>query len=128
MKNSIKSHPAVVLGRFIKNKRIDNAALTGREFAMKMGIMPSDASNLEFGIGDNWHIISDNKLIEILKLKDDDLVKFYELRKNVGDRLSRMGCGLTLSDVFDREELRPIFLPLDKQELILNHLFGKDSF
>lgn len=71
------NHPAVKLGKFIKDQRI-GAGLTMSTLARKMKIKPSVLSDIELGIGDHLTAIRYDKIKDLCRV-DDETWKFEQL-------------------------------------------------
>lgn len=102
MKN--QDHIAVKLGAWIKERR-QKTHICAREFAILVAIPWVDYVEIEMGIKLNSHLTWKNvgKLADKLAITEQEFDTFIGHVNDV-----RVSPELKLSDIFDREDLRPI--------------------
>jgi transcriptional regulator with XRE-family HTH domain len=109
MKEGIENHPALRLGKFLRDQRI-GADLGLREASRRLGVLPSLLSELERGIGDNLSQALADKMQECYQIDDEG----YILEK-LCDEVSRTE-PLAISDIYDEDDVLPIFIPLNDEQ------------
>lgn len=109
MKPGIENHPAVRLGQFLKEQRIE-AELTLRDAAAKLEIDITRLSELERGIGD--HLDAELYVLMQATYRVDD--ETYILEKLCTE--VQASTILRISDIYKREELLPAFKVLTNEE------------
>lgn len=104
------NHPAVILGQWLKNKRMEGGFVK-RQFAQDIGMSVSRYTELELGIG-NW--ITDDlrtSIWNVLKLNNNEKMEFIHMIEDTkGSKILKM------SDIFTREQLTPAFLKLTRKQ------------
>ena len=73
MKLNVENHPAVRLGRFIREQRLE-AGFTLREAAFKVGLRPSEFAELEHGIGDHLSEQIFDNISSIFRVDDETFI------------------------------------------------------
>ena len=109
MKPEIENHPAVRLGRFLKDQRI-GAGLSLRDASNKIGLAPSKLSELELGIGD--HLTEDVYwgMQQAYRIDNEGYIV-----EELCEEVSKTDI-LTFADVFDENDVLPAFIPLDENQ------------
>ena len=110
MKSGIENHPAVRLGKFVKDKRIESG-LTLRDAAAWLEIDPSKLSNLEMGIGHHINDVLRDEMIHCYCLDCDGAEELVNRSAEV-DKLKP----LTITDIFDEDDVLPLFIPLNDEQ------------
>ena len=109
MKPNVENHPAVRLGRFIREQRL-GAGFTLREAAFKVGLCPSEFAELEHGIGDH---LSGQVFLNIVSAfrMDNETFIFEDLFEE-----TQNSDILEFTDVFEKEEILPLLRPLTEEQ------------
>lgn len=95
-------HPAKKLGKWLRERRRESGIVL-REFAGQIALAPSEYAEVEAGVSRWIEDEQEELIIEVLRLSNDDKSSFHEMLTEA------MGANpLEFSDVFTREQLRPI--------------------
>ncbi len=109
MKPGIENHPALRLGKFLKDQRI-GANLTLREAARKLGVMSSVLSELELGIGDHFSEQMADRMQDCYQIDDE-----WYIIEQLCEELSRSNV-LSIGDIYYEEDLLPALFKLTDEE------------
>jgi transcriptional regulator with XRE-family HTH domain len=109
MKPNIENHPAVRLGRFIREQRL-RSGFTLREAAIEVGLRPSEFAELEHGIGDHLSEQIFDNISSIFRVDDETFIFENLVEETQNSDI------LEFSDVFEKEEILPLLRPLTEEQ------------
>ncbi len=117
------NHPAVIFGKWLKDKRIDKGQFVCRTMANFIGMDIRKYSEVERGIGDWLDDKYIDRIVFALDLNNQDRVEFNRLVDEMKESTV-----LQMTDLYTRDQMRPAFPPtknwtIEKEEALLDMVF-----
>lgn len=114
-----KNHPAILIGKMIKDRRVSIGEVSRRFWVNMIGVQPSVGTEIEHGINLNIHIsfVTLCRIIAHCGFNDEQAFLLWSLTKSAKEQPN-----LKMKDIFTREELMPIFLPPDKANRVVDEI------
>jgi transcriptional regulator with XRE-family HTH domain len=122
---TLKTHPAVKFGKWLKNAR-QSKGIVKRIFAAEIYLTPSKYSEVEAGVVRWVHELQEQAIEKTLELVETEIGDFKKLLQK-----AREAIALTFSHLFTRQQLEPMRLRSDNhrqptksdKDIILNAVF-----